>query len=58
LTDSAGNVTVTSAGQAYYLVGHPSDHIQHVRMTNCVFSGVQQAPEVQYVDDLVLVNVS
>jgi polygalacturonase len=55
---SLRNVTVTSAGQAYYLVGYPSDHIQHVRMTNCVFSGVKKAPEVQYVDDLVLVNVS
>jgi polygalacturonase len=54
---SLTGVTVGSAGQAYYLVGYPTDHIQHIRLTDCTFTAVAQPSEVQYVDDLVLTNV-
>jgi len=53
------NVTVGSADEAFRLVGYPTDHIQDITLTNCVFSNVVKSPgyTVQYVDDLVLRNV-
>jgi polygalacturonase len=51
------NVTVDKAQQPFRLVGYPSDHIAHIKLTNVSFNHVTQAPQVQYVDDLVLHHV-
>jgi len=51
------NVTVGSAKQPFCLVGYPTDHIENITLTDCVFEKVLIDPRVEFVDDLVLRNV-
>jgi len=51
------NVTVGSAKQPFCLVGYPTDHIENITLTDCVFERVLIDPQVEFVDDLVLRNV-
>jgi polygalacturonase len=51
------DVTVSTADQAYYLVGYPTDHIRDITLTNCTFEHVTKPAQVQYVDDLTLHDV-
>jgi polygalacturonase len=52
------DVTVGTAAQAFYLVGYPVDHIRDITLIDCDFKQVPQDYKVQYVDDLVLHNVT
>ncbi|HEY5247811.1 MAG TPA: glycosyl hydrolase family 28 protein, partial [Dermatophilaceae bacterium] len=51
------NVTVGTAKQPFYLVGYPTDHLENITMTDCVFEKAATASQVEHVDDLVLCNV-
>ncbi|HEX6445947.1 MAG TPA: glycoside hydrolase family 28 protein [Streptosporangiales bacterium] len=52
------DLTVDTAQQPWYLVGYPDDHIRDVSLTDCTFTTVAKDPVTQYVDDLVLRNVT
>jgi polygalacturonase len=52
------DVTVDKAGQPYQLIGYPSDHIEDISLTDCTFADVTTPPKVQYVDGLVLRDVT
>jgi polygalacturonase len=52
------NVTVGTAAQAFYLVGYPVDHIREITLIDCDFKQVPGGYTVEYVDDLVLRNVT
>ncbi|GAA3804367.1 glycosyl hydrolase family 28 protein [Sphaerisporangium flaviroseum] len=56
---TADQITIDGAGQAFNLDGRSADHIKNVTITNSTFTGVTTAtPTVNYVDNLVLTNVS
>lgn len=47
-----------SSRNAYSIIGYPEDHISDVRLINCAFDNVQQPSTVQYVDGMILRNVT
>jgi polygalacturonase len=51
-------LTVRDAGQPWYLVGYPEDHITDVTLTRCDFQHADEEPVSQYVDGLILRDVT
>ncbi|HJP72809.1 MAG TPA: glycoside hydrolase family 28 protein [Pseudonocardiaceae bacterium] len=52
------NLHVGKAKQALDMAGYPNDHITDVTLTDCTFDTVTSTDTVQYVDGLVLTNVT
>jgi polygalacturonase len=51
------DLTVAQAGQPWYLVGYPDDHISDVSLRDCTFTSAATAPVARDIDGLELVNV-
>lgn len=47
-----------SSRNVYSIVGYPEDHIRDVRLIDCTFANVQQPSTAQYVDGLLLRDVT
>lgn len=52
------NVTATTANYAFYLRGFETNHISDIRLYDCNFDNVVRSNVIEYVDRLLLDNVT